>query len=145
MTTDSHTADRTPQTAVDSGGGINAPMRAAARASTESNAAHTPRHVFWQGWRAEFVPPTTWADPWPSLRELALYAQHAPYAGETGPWHALGVAYFWLWALPNAFAARHWAWITERPSRFAVATVLYVATAHTSAGQAVLPWPTWLP
>lgn len=145
MTTDGRTAHRTPHSAADGAERINAPMRAAARARTESNAAHTLRHVLWRGWRAEFTPPEVWADRPASLRELMLYAHHGQWAGEQGAARRLGIAYFWLWALPNALAARTWDWVAQRPSRTVVALVVYVAVAHTSFGRAVLPWPTWLP
>lgn len=145
MTTESPTAHRTPHTAGDSAEPADAAMRAPARARTESSAAHTLRHVLWQGWRTEFVPPTVWTDRPASLREMCLYAHHGPWAAEQGTARRFGIAYFWAWAMPHCVAARTWDWIAQRPSRTAAAAAIYTAVAHTTVGRAVLPWPTWLP
>jgi hypothetical protein len=47
--------------------------------------------------------------------------------------------------VPMSTVAYYAAWILQRPSRAAVCAVLYVAVSHTGIGQAVLPWPGWLP
>lgn len=149
MTTDSDTVDRTahrtPHTADDPGETPNASPRTAAHARQQLNTALTHGHELWRGWRAELVPPSTWTEPWPPVRELWLYARYGAWAGETGVWRIVGVIYAAVVALPVVGVLRNVAWMFERPTRFLVATVLYVAVAHTDIGRSLLPWPTWLP
>ncbi|KWX04622.1 hypothetical protein TH66_00235 [Carbonactinospora thermoautotrophica] len=152
VTTQSEAAHRTPHSGAGAERAANASPRARARVKDTEQTALTQRDR-WSGllgrlvgWLAgELTPPTVWADPPASLREISRYAHHGAWTTETGAWRTAGVWWCRLVAIPVSTLAYYTAWIAQRPSRTVVVTVLYVVAAHTTPGRVLLPWPAWLP
>lgn len=152
MTTESETAQRTPHQTAPSAEAAKAHPRASARASVEAAEPVTQRHPVVErlgriGAQAltEFTPPGIWTDPPATLAELSRYARYGAWTTATGFWRTAGVCWYALFAVPVSCAAYYLAWIVQRPARAVVVSLLYVVVAHTRIGQALLPWPTWLP
>jgi hypothetical protein len=93
---------------------------------------------------AFWTPPEIWGKGRPPLVEVVHYARHGRHAGEEGLARTLSKGWAYGVAIPGTALLYLLAWVIERPSRAAAATVLYSVLAHTGIG-AWLPWPNWLP
>ncbi len=81
--TQSKTAHRTPRNSTSVEAGANASPRTDARARLADQTAHTDRdRPWWTRLLDELTPPTVWTDKPASLKELTLYARHAPWTAK---------------------------------------------------------------
>ena len=144
--TQSKTAHRTPRNSTSVEAGANASPRTDARARLADQTAHTDRdRPWWTRLLDELTPPTVWTDKPASLKELTLYARHAPWTAKDGFWRAAGTWWCGLIGIPVSTAAYYTAWTAQRPSRALTVLLAYIVLAHTGLGAWLLPYPDWLP
>lgn len=92
-----------------------------------------------------WTPPVVWTQVPPSLAELRAYAWSGPWTAERGFFRRAGIWWYRLAGWPVTSVCRYVEWIAQRPGRAATVAGIYVLLAHTTPGQYVLPWPSWLP
>lgn len=90
----------------------------------------------------EFRPPDIWSTDRPALSKLVAYGRHGQQVPDGGVARAAATAWSWFAAL-NAALGYARAWITERPSRTAVAAALVVLAALIPQTRAVLTVALW--
>ncbi|ADD45875.1 hypothetical protein [Stackebrandtia nassauensis] len=84
-------------------------------------------------------PPSVWTEAPASLAALVRYADTAPWADKAGPIRTMGKLWCRVISVPVSVIAYYIAWLTQRPSRFITAVIVYAVIAHTSIGS-WLPW-----
>jgi len=84
--------------------------------------------------RGYWMPPRLLTDRPESVAELAAYARRGGYAAPHGVGRRLGLAWFYVVALPTTVVCRYVAWFAERPGRWLAAAFIWQTVIRSEPG-----------